>query len=666
MGAVATPAKTVSAAFSATDLFSIVTVECKVNDGTFEACSSPFGPSLTDGTYTITVRAVDIHNNTGVGVTGSFTIDLTLPEVTITAHPALLTNSTGAHFEFTAETGTTLECKLDLADFASCTSSSVDYDVTPGGHIFTVHAIDGAGNIGEAVWGWTVDTTPPDVSITAPTTGGVTGSSGTVTYTVGDGTGVCTLDSHVVDCSNNAAAFTGLSDGEHTFTITSTDGAGNSTTQSVAWVVDATGPVIDAHDGVSVTTTDSNGTAVTYTAPSANDAIDGPVLSVSCTPASGTLFPVGSTTVTCTATDEHQNTTTSTFAVTVTLTTGGGGDPVDTDGDGIPDTTDNCPTTPNADQLDSDNDGRGDVCDTDDDNDEVVDETDNCPLNANTNQADNDNDGIGDVCDTDDDNDTVLDGGDNCPITANTNQADNDHDGIGDVCDSDDDNDEVLDGADNCPITANTDQFDSDHDGQGNVCDSTPNGDPVPPPSGGGGGGSGIYDYWGCTNSHATNFNSLANKDDGSCQLPGGNGGGVVTPPVVPASVGEVLGAATTTGELPLPAGCTAYVNTYMKKGKKNNAEEVKLLQSFLNEEIGAGLPITGFFGNLTHSAVKKFQVKHKKDILQPWIDAGFGGMDFGNKGTGYVYKTTKRAINMMKCATITEPMPVLTPDTTN
>ncbi len=38
-------------------------------------------------------------------------------------------------------------------------------------------------------------------------------------------------------------------------------------------------------------------------------------------------------------------------------------DPNDIDGDGVPNETDNCPSTPNPDQADSDSDGKGDVCD---------------------------------------------------------------------------------------------------------------------------------------------------------------------------------------------------------------------------------------------------------------------------------------------------------------
>jgi len=49
----------------------------------------------------------------------------------------------------------------------------------------------------------------------------------------------------------------------------------------------------------------------------------------------------------------------------------------DTDGDGIPDVQDNCPTTFNPDQADWDNDGTGDVCD-DSDQDGIYDAIDQC------------------------------------------------------------------------------------------------------------------------------------------------------------------------------------------------------------------------------------------------------------------------------------------------
>ncbi len=73
----------------------------------------------------------------------------------------------------------------------------------------------------------------------------------------------------------------------------------------------------------------------------------------------------------------------------------------DTDGDGVPNSTDNCPQDPNPGQRDTDGDGLGNKCDPDDDNDQVRDESDNCPLVANPGQRDSDGDGVGNACDTD-------------------------------------------------------------------------------------------------------------------------------------------------------------------------------------------------------------------------------------------------------------------------
>ena len=144
-------------------------------------------------------------------------------------------------------------------------------------------------------------------------------------------------------------------------------------------------------------------TAVTYSV-SATAGAGGSSSCSATTVASG-----GSSTCTATADAEYQFdrwrgacdgqiATCSLTNITSDQTSAASFEPRDDDGDGITNSSDNCPLMSNPDQLDTDGDGIGDVCDDDLDGDGLTNSKDNCPLVSNPDQSDSLDNGVGDAC----------------------------------------------------------------------------------------------------------------------------------------------------------------------------------------------------------------------------------------------------------------------------
>jgi hypothetical protein len=112
--------------------------------------------------------------------------------------------------------------------------------------------------------------------------------------------------------------------GAHSFTVNATDVAGNARSRTVGYCV-VSGPntpsPMTLPPDQTVEATGPNGATVTYSAPTACDGQDGAPLTPTCTQASGSVFPLGTTTVSCSITDSADMTTSGTFNITVQDTT---------------------------------------------------------------------------------------------------------------------------------------------------------------------------------------------------------------------------------------------------------------------------------------------------------------------------------------------------------
>jgi len=280
-----------------------------------------------DETATISILASDFVGN-GVSATNgttSLTIDNSAPTLSEIIAVTTPTKNNTPEYKFnSSEAGT--------ATFVGC--SSAQTNVSAGDNLVTfgtaalplvdgvygsciIKVSDVAGNSSAlAVSSFTVDTVAPIIGNHANVTVEATSASGaTVMYDLPTSTDAIDA-APTISCSPISGSSFLL--GTTLVTCTSVDAAKNQSTSTFNVIVkDTTKPEIALHGNITKEATSSTGAIVEYVNPDATDNIDG-AISASCSPASGSVFGITTTTVTCNAQDAAGNhAIPTTFTVTV-------------------------------------------------------------------------------------------------------------------------------------------------------------------------------------------------------------------------------------------------------------------------------------------------------------------------------------------------------------
>ncbi|RZP24732.1 MAG: HYR domain-containing protein, partial [Candidatus Actinomarinales bacterium] len=330
------------------------------------------------GANTVTCTASDTSGNT---VTDSFTvtvlsgIDTTPPTVFWAENPfptaVMVSGIPVYHYERTTENSagmiwnptppganddpyphTAVSSGVDYSsghNGVTCNYPLSSYMFPVGSTTVTCTASDMAGNVGTAQMILTVnlaaDTTPPVLNVPSDIVTQTSGSSLTlpISVTATDNVGIAPNVNnhpypycHVPNAGHNSGS-SGYSMnpanmqigmhfpvGAHTVTCEVSDTSGNSVSKSFNVTVeyssnDTTPPTITTPANISTQTTNTQGTIVNFANPTATDNV-GVTSGPNCSPASGSMFSLGNTTVTCTASDAEGNVGTGIFYVGVTQT----------------------------------------------------------------------------------------------------------------------------------------------------------------------------------------------------------------------------------------------------------------------------------------------------------------------------------------------------------
>ena len=187
-----------------------------------------------------------------------------VPDTTITSSPAALTKDTAASFRFTSTvSGSTFTCSLDSASFSPCSSPALYAGLANGPHTFQVRAADPYGNTDPtpATYNWTIDTVPPETTITSGPPSPTTSTTASFSFTSSEaGSFTCSLDAGAASSCTSPKPYSGLSAGSHTFRAAATDIVGNTdpTPATYTWTIQLTAP------DTTITSTNTNRTTAVF------------------------------------------------------------------------------------------------------------------------------------------------------------------------------------------------------------------------------------------------------------------------------------------------------------------------------------------------------------------------------------------------------------------
>jgi large repetitive protein len=232
-GKPANPSTSTAPTFSFSSNEAGATFTCSLDGGPTAACASPKTYSgVPKRSHVFAVGAVDLAGNADQTPASYAWTNGSVPKTKFSTKPAKLTGANASFSFASSDPGALFTCHVDAAVTSGCVSPYQANGLATGPHTFSVVTTDAAGRSGKPLtFSWTVDTTPPETTITKHPTDPTSSTKAVFGWSSSEkkSSFQCSLDAAPFGACQKKG-YSGLSPGAHTFGVRATDPAGNTDT----------------------------------------------------------------------------------------------------------------------------------------------------------------------------------------------------------------------------------------------------------------------------------------------------------------------------------------------------------------------------------------------------------------------------------------------------